>query len=64
MSEWISVEDRLPEEGLEVLALVLCEDGLHMYDLTEVDEAEKKTWLISGSQVKVTLWQPLPEPPE
>jgi hypothetical protein len=59
--KWISVENRLPEEEVEVLGLVLYEDDTYGYDLNEHFDGE---WLLSGSQVKVTHWMPLPEPPE
>jgi hypothetical protein len=59
--EWIKIEDELPEEEVEVLALVLYEDGTTDYDLNEYYDGE---WLLSGSQVKVTHWMPLPEMPE
>lgn len=64
---WISVNDRLPEEGKECLVFtkalipaVLC---LHPHSI-EVDEIEDGNWLLNSSRTVVTHWQPLPEPPK
>ena len=63
MSEWISIDDRLPEEF--ITCLVFC-DGFF-----EVAEYNKhfKTWInVLYSEItnidNVTHWMPLPEPPE
>ena len=60
MSDWISVKERLPEAGAEVLAF-----GWHKHthrpfyilDACGVDGE----WIRSDD---TTHWQPLPEPPE
>ena len=59
MSEWISVEDRLPEDAYFVLAFedtglmrVVC-----FYDNRWEDNLD---YVIEG----VTHWMPLPKPPE
>lgn len=67
MSEWISVEDRIPDDGQNVIAFV---DGAFVvaaqyrsscfYDvLKDVDGS-----LFETVSRDVTYWQPLPEPPK
>lgn len=61
MSEWISVKDRLPEDGETVLTF---KNGI-----TEVQVYEKKRngWIRGNwfwSMATVSHWMPLPEPPE
>jgi hypothetical protein len=71
-SQWISVEDRLPEEGLEVLIF-----GKVLNDISKVlgvrarfngDQEWKYTWESDDihvyTQDDVTHWQPLPERPK
>ena len=53
MREWISVNDELPVEGVEVLAW---EDCLYHVTFWTGDE-----WDAMGD---ITHWMPLPEPPE
>lgn len=64
---WISVNDRLPEEGKECLvftkALIPVVSCLHPHSI-EVDEIEDGNWLLNSSRTVVTHWQPLPEPPK
>ncbi|MOA31070.1 hypothetical protein D3C78_1522080 [compost metagenome] len=61
MSEWISVEDRLPPEDQPVLCW--CNDGD-----TEACEvaSHHNSFFIDWSHelLPVTHWMPLPEPPE
>jgi len=52
MSEWISVEDELPERFGQYLGW----DGMSV-DIEWFVDGE---WLVGG----VTHWMPLPEPPE
>lgn len=69
---WISVKDRLPEEGLEVLIF-----GKILNDFSKVlgvrarfqgDQSWKYTWESEDihiyTQDDVTHWMPLPKPPE
>ena len=74
MSEWISVEDRLPEEGL--LSLVYWEDEDGFY--TDIDCIEEEVWgdwfnraehfnIAGGNcneEAPYTHWMTLPEPPK
>ena len=59
MSEWISVDDRLPEVGVTVIV----EGGCGYY-------SDNVWWTLMGDnahkliQWKVTHWMPLPAPPE
>lgn len=54
-SGWISVKDRLPEDGVEVLVVSDGETGASWH------EAGEFGWAIGGT---VTHWAPLPKPPE
>lgn len=59
MSNWISVDERLPEYGTEVL--VCLANGTRAIAYWHVS----KCWLGLGTKLNhVTHWQPLPEPPE
>jgi hypothetical protein len=55
MPQWISVKDRLPEDGVEVLVVSDGETGASWH------EAGEFGWAIGGT---VTHWAPLPKPPE
>ena len=63
-SEWISVDDRLPEESRQYLTWHGFYYGIHDYSV------EKQGWNIlycedRETEVKtVTHWKPLPEPPK
>ena len=54
--EWISAEDRLPEDDVQVLACTKHGKAFSAH-------CEKGKWRVSGS-VKITHWMPLPEPPK
>lgn len=54
-SSWVSVKDRLPEDGVEVLVVSDGETGASWH------EAGEFGWAIGGT---VTHWAPLPKPPE
>ena len=53
--EWVSVEERLPEDGDEVIVV---SDGK---TCASWHEAGDFGWAVGG---KVTHWMPLPTPPE
>jgi len=53
MSEWISVEDKLPEKGT---GFVITQNGYAMY--------LKGEWNLYTGAGDITHWMPLPEPPE
>jgi len=56
--KWISVEDRLPEEGVEVLLT----DGLRM-DVDHYYHGKNDCWA-NCPYITPTHWMPLPGPPE
>lgn len=58
MSEWISVEDRLPEPYKDVVVLTVSEG----FDIGFVDDAD--LWSTKCTFSIVAYWMPLPEPPE
>jgi hypothetical protein len=74
MGDWISVEDRLPEEGVPVLAIDMegGEPGIlfAVRDGMEWLEQDSTLWIRGKWKadgvwlVGPTHWQPLPEPPE
>ena len=59
-SEWISVEDRLPEINTYVLAAT--SRGLVISDRV-CDYGRGKEWVSGHSDNPITHWQPLPAPP-
>ena len=61
--EWISVKERLPENGKEVMTFSR-ENGHTFYDLAF---RESNTWTVSFTPrtlSHVKFWMPLPEPPK
>ncbi len=62
--EWISVEDRLPEEGHEVLGAYLLEDSEHCQSVLLFARGEFMTEYDGEFYGIVTHWMPLPEPPK
>ena len=59
MSEWISVKDRMPEEGVDVLVYgEIC----HNKKGIEVDFVKNGDFVACDEDV--THWMPLPEPPK
>ena len=57
MSEWISVEERLPEEKTRVLVSIP-----HSGTKIDTDRILDRKWVRWNGDV--TYWMPLPEPPE
>ena len=69
MAEWISVNDRLPEDYVPVLAYVKHIDGKRAVFLVDhvIDYTNGcKTWAETDTSWKycVSHWMPLPEPPK
>ena len=64
VQEWISVEDRLPKDGVRVLALH--EDGIVRIGISRgcFPAVVSRTYAKTFGIVEVTHWMPLPEPPE
>ncbi len=67
--EWISVEDRLPDDPNEcVLATHICAHGLQtaFTAFCSIRGYTSPDWAImyAGHVNDVTHWQPLPDPPE
>jgi hypothetical protein len=62
MSEWISVKDRMPEEGVEVLIY----GNIYFANRKsiDVDYVDKSGDFFYFDEGKVTHWRPLPDPPE
>ena len=62
MSEWISVKDRLPDEGEAVLVFssYWCSNSF----VATLIRGEWKASSILSRPDLVTHWMPLPEPPE
>lgn len=64
---WISVKERLPEEGVLVLTIntVFAEYPEYKADYL-VDFGEEKVWAhrLWDDHHKVSHWMPLPEPPK
>ena len=61
--KWISVEDRLPEEGDEVLVYfdgVIAKSEIIMFDMI----TKYPMWSYTGAGGDPTHWMPLPEPPK
>jgi len=73
MSEWISVEDRLPEKEVSVLIFVPSHNKMHTAELCKW-KIFCSSWHISFGkhahdplvfgQREVSHWMPLPNPPE
>lgn len=64
MSEWISVEDRLPEEGERVLIHRIGEPISIDYTIDLTPEPPIWACLWDDEWAKVIHWMPLPEPPK
>lgn len=58
VQEWVSVEDRLPEENTTVI--VATDDGVVFQCLYSYDGWD----LWDDNDVNITHWQPMPQPPK
>ena len=69
MSDWISVDDRLPEEVVPVLAAYRMIPNRSPYNF-DVFSIRKSRWMLGGVRMcsvygdQVTHWMPLPPPEE
>ncbi len=61
MSEWISVKDRVPEEGERVLVYNPTCSEKHRVDIEY--RFDRNFWESDGVYSYITHWMPLPEPP-
>ena len=61
-TKWISVHDRLPEEGKVVLAFGTRSSTTGMFQGTQKNRPGLWRW--KGSIKHVSHWMPLPEPPK
>lgn len=73
VNQWISVKDRLPEDNKPVLCFVIDTTGEgRTYVIGSCEHSEfwflkigdNKRFSFPYMQIKVTHWQPLPEPPK
>lgn len=65
MSQWISVKDRLPEQGKNVLVFALS-PAIKTKEIVidRLEDGENKlVWMYTHGWYTVTHWMPLPEPP-
>ena len=60
--KWISVEERMPEDGDDVAAIIRWNENVWEYGIAFRCNGK---WLVNGEGiVTVTHWMPLPEPPK
>ena len=71
VQEWISVEDRLPENDVMVIGFTPCDGFMFVGYYHEEPKYDWKAWMIITAmrstkvmKKKVTHWMPLPEPPK
>jgi hypothetical protein len=63
MSEWISVEERLPQQGPWVL-ICLCGRSVFVGRLSNHKTPKWQMGFEAKAVTGVTHWMPLPEPPK
>lgn len=67
MPQWISVEDRLPEESKEVLIYLPEYDSVETASFFTIPSLNLKEWTQDEDAFmfdEVSHWMPMPEPPE
>ena len=71
VQEWISVDDRLPENDVMVIGYTPCDGFMFVGYYHEEPKYDWKVWRIVTAMrstkvmtKKVTHWMPLPQPPE
>ena len=67
VQEWISVEDRLPEPFVSVLACIPSEEPLPTVHESYIADHGAWVCILTAERYKtgeVTHWMPLPEPPK
>lgn len=65
VQEWISVDDRLPEAGVAVLARCFYHENWRtLVCFTSKNNVGEWYTYVAWRWVKVTHWMPLPEPPK
>lgn len=57
--KWYVVSEHLPNDGANVLAIVLCRNGDFMAEVEFVDCGETFEFLMGGELVAVSHWVPL-----
>ena len=63
--EWISVNDKLPQDDIDVLCLFTGWDDMQFQRVLSYDELEKEWVDWEGyTHNKITHWMPLPNPPK
>lgn len=64
-NEWISVEEKLPEKGENVLVYAIAKYiGDTKIGIDKLEEGERRpVWFYTHGWFEVTHWMPLPEPP-
>ena len=63
MSEWISVEDRLPDDAFDGVAVIVVVTNCHGKVVAETDAWDKAKCRFDFWRRRVTHWMPLPPPP-
>lgn len=65
-NEWLSVEERLPEKGENVLVYAIAKYiGDTKIGIDKLEEGERRpVWFYTHGWFEVTHWMPLPEAPD